>query len=83
MSLHPQQIKLVVNQSPEVLERVLRVARHRGFTIELLDWKHETGELLLTVSSQRALHLLISQLDKLIDVKEVVDLNELQHTKSA
>lgn len=72
MSLHLEQIKLDVNQSPEVLERILRVARHRGFKVELLDWKNETGELLLTVSSERQLYLLTSQLDKLFDVKSVV-----------
>jgi len=86
MSLHLQQIKLDVNQSPEVLERILRVARHRGFKVELLDWKNETGELLLTVSSERQLYLLTSQLDKLFDVKSVVVIdenNQLQQSKSA
>jgi len=76
MSLPHQQIKLVVNQSPEILERILRVARHRGFKVEFLDWNNETGELLLTVSSSRALNLLKTQLVKIIDVKEVIDLNE-------
>jgi len=86
MSLHLQQIKLDVNQSPEVLERILRVARHRGFKVELLDWKNETGELLLTVSSERQLHLLTSQLDKLFDVKSVVVIDsngQLQQSKIA
>jgi len=83
MSLHLQQIKLDVNQSPEVLERILRVARHRGFKVELLDWKNETGELLLTVSSERQLYLLTSQLDKLFDVKSVVVIDQLQQSKSA
>jgi len=76
MSLPHQQLKLIVNQSPEVLERILRVARHRGFKIELLDWNNQAGELLLTVSSSRALNLLKTQLTKLVDVKEVIDLNE-------
>ena len=83
MTSHTKQIKLIVNQSPEILERVLRVARHRGFKVELLDWKHETGELFLTVSSQRELSLLTSQLIKLFDVNEVFELDALQHTQIA
>jgi len=76
MSLHTNTLKLCVNQSPEVLERILRVARHRGFTVKLMHWNIDDGELELTVSSQRAIHLLTSQLEKLFDVKQVSDLNE-------
>lgn len=83
MSLPHEQLKLIVNQSPEVLERILRVTRHRGFKIEQLDWHHESGELILTVSSQRALHLLTTQLAKLVDVQEIIELNTPQATKSA
>ncbi|NRA62593.1 MAG: acetolactate synthase 2 small subunit [Psychrobium sp.] len=74
MSLHSYDIKVMLNQSPEVLERVLRVARHRGFKIELMDWKSASGELLLTVSSARQLHLLSKQLEKLFDVSSVEEL---------
>jgi len=83
MSLHTNTIKLIVNQSPEVLERILRVARHRGFEVKLMHWNSDVGELELTVSSQRAIHLLTSQLDKLIDVEQVIDLNEKTDAKSA
>ncbi|WP_435275621.1 acetolactate synthase 2 small subunit [Psychrobium sp. nBUS_13] len=83
MSLAQHQLKLVVNQSPEVLERVLRVVRHRGYQIDQLNWRHEDGELILTVSSQRALHLLTNQLAKLVDVKDVTELNMMQTSKSA
>lgn len=78
-----QQLKLTVNQSPEVLERVLRVTRHRGFNIEHLDWQHHTGELLLTVSSERTLYLLINQLTKLVDVNDIVDVTAVATTKTA
>lgn len=83
MSVSHQQLKLIVNQSPEVLERILRVIRHRGFKIEQLDWQHASGQLILTVSSQRAMHLLTAQLIKLVDVQEVIVLDALQVTKSA
>lgn len=83
MSSSNQQLKLTLNQSPEVLERVLRVARHRGFKVEQLEWQHESGELLLTVSSDRAIFLLINQLAKLVDVKEIVELSATQTSKSA
>ena len=76
-------IKLVVNQTPEVLERILRVVRHRGFKVELMHWDSEFGSLELTVSSQRALHLLTLQLEKLIDVKQVFDISALSCEKSA
>jgi len=83
MALHTSRLKLIVNQSPEVLERILRVARHRGFEVKLMHWSSEHGELELTVSSQRAIHLLTSQLEKLFDVKQVTDLNEQINAKSA
>ena len=83
MPIDKKYLKLFVNQSPEVLERILRVTRHRGFKIDSLQWTNETGELLLTVSSQRELHLLESQLIKLFDVKEVSQFKELPCTKSA
>jgi len=83
MTLHTNTLKLSLNQSPEVLERVLRVARHRGFEVKLMHWNSEIGELELTVSSQRAIHLLTSQFEKLIDVKQVTDLNEQTDAKSA
>lgn len=83
MALHTNTLKLTVNQSPEVLERILRVARHRGFEVKLMHWNHEHGELEITVSSQRAIHLLTSQLEKLFDVKQVTKLNEKIAAKSA
>lgn len=62
---------------PEVMERILRVTRHRGFELcslnmiscsELHD-KHIT--LLITVSSSRKIDLLYSQLNKLVDVNYI------------
>lgn len=83
MSLPLQQIQIDVNKSPEVLERILRVVRHRGFKVELLNWKDETSQLLLTVSSERSINLLTSQLIKLFDVTNVIELNDVAQSKSA
>jgi acetolactate synthase II small subunit len=83
MSLQNNTLKLVLNSSPEVLERVLRVARHRGFKVELLNWQSESATLELSVSSLRPIHLLIKQLEKLIDVAQVTHLTEVTQEKRA
>lgn len=56
---------------PEILERILRVIRHRGFHICSMNMNITEGNninLSLIVSSQRPLELLCSQLTKLADV---------------
>lgn len=61
-------------QRPEVLERILRVVRHRGFQITSMNMAQAQDnkiQLQLTVESERPLHLLASQIDKLIDVEYV------------
>lgn len=67
------QIELTAQHRPEVLERILRVVRHRGFTVtqmdmQLIDYK---VRLKFTVKSDRTLELLLSQLEKLPDVIEM------------
>ncbi|BDH44075.1 acetolactate synthase [Salmonella enterica subsp. enterica serovar Choleraesuis] len=66
------QIAVQARLRPETLERVLRVVRHRGFTLCAMNM--ETGShtdsinIELTVESQRPVELLSSQLTKLVDV---------------
>lgn len=57
-------------QRPEVLERILRVARHRGFTVMQMQMRLEEDNVSLDikVDSERAIELLTNQLSKLIDV---------------
>ena len=67
------QIELTAQHRPEVLERILRVIRHRGFTVtqmdmQLIDYK---VRLKFTVKSDRTLDLLVSQLEKIYDVVEI------------
>ena len=64
------QIDLTAQHRPEVLERILRVVRHRGFTMTQMDMQLIDGKVRLkfTVKSDRTLDLLVNQLVKLPDV---------------
>ena len=64
-------LALNVQQRPEVLERVLRVVRHRGFKVANLSMQlnsnnHTSIDML--VQSEREIGLLTNQIIKLIDV---------------
>ena len=67
------QIELAAQHRPEVLERILRVIRHRGFTVTQMDMQliNDKVRLKFTVKSDRTLDLLVSQLEKLPDVIEM------------
>ena len=67
------QIDLTAQHRPEVLERILRVVRHRGFTVTNMDMQliDDKVRLKFTVKSDRTLELLVSQLEKLPDVIEI------------
>lgn len=72
------QLKLVCNNSPEVMERVLRVLRHRGFVLENLtmrklerEQQKQQLEILLSVTSTRPITQLQAQLEKLFDVAQI------------
>lgn len=60
---------------PETVERVLRVARHRGFLVCAMNMAAGINSgninIELTVASQRSVDLLSSQLSKLMDVSSV------------
>ncbi|MFQ9134763.1 MAG: acetolactate synthase 2 small subunit [Haemophilus parainfluenzae] len=65
--------ELTAQHRPEVLERVLRVIRLRGFTVTNMDMAMvETKvQLKITVKSDRTFDLLVNQLAKLPDVIEI------------
>ena len=67
------QIELTAQHRPEVLERILRVIRHRGFTVTQMNMQliDDKVRLKFTVKSDRTLDLLMSQLEKLPDVIEM------------
>lgn len=65
--------KLTAQHRPEVLERVLRVIRLRGFTVTNMDMAlvDTQVQLKITVKSDRTFDLLVNQLAKLPDVMEI------------
>ncbi|WP_257280598.1 MULTISPECIES: acetolactate synthase 2 small subunit [unclassified Endozoicomonas] len=62
-------------KKPEVLERLLRVVRHRGFDLESLSMNSsECGKMVsaaINVSSERPIETLTRQIEKLYDVLDV------------
>ncbi|OOF62726.1 acetolactate synthase 2 small subunit [Rodentibacter sp. Ppn85] len=64
------QIELNACHRPEVLERILRVIRHRSFTVTTMQMEliEDKVRLKITVKSDRTLNLLVNQLIKLPDV---------------
>ena len=66
--------------SPELLERLLRVVRHRGFTIQNLQAETSENEqelhLTLTVNSNREISLLTKQLEKVFGIVKVATLSQ-------
>jgi acetolactate synthase II small subunit len=66
-------LELTLQPSPEVLERVLRVMRHRGFRVTNMQMQiNDDANIVLAVEveTERAIELLSNQLDKLYDVAE-------------
>lgn len=84
------QLEILARFRPEVLERILRVTRHRGFQISSMTMDHmpddDNVNIQMIVNSQRPLTLLYAQLTKLSDVSQV-EIKEqesrLLRTKSA
>lgn len=69
------QLSVEAQFRPEVLERILRVVRHRGFRITAMTMAQGTEteniNIEMTVASQRPVGLLSVQLSKLMDVINV------------
>ena len=65
--------ELTAQHRPEVLERVLRVIRLRGFTVTNMDMAlvETKVQIKITVKSDRTFDLLVNQLAKLPDVMEI------------
>lgn len=68
--MNEYKLELVAHHRPEVLERILRVTRHRGFTVTTMEMTliETQVRLKITVKSDRTLDLLVNQLVKLPDV---------------
>ena len=69
------QLTIFARPRPEVVERVLRVVRHRGFQLCSINMESAVDcqelSLTVTVASIRPIESLLAQLAKLIDVMQV------------
>ncbi|GDY26238.1 acetolactate synthase 2 small subunit [Agarivorans sp. Toyoura001] len=80
-------LTITTRSQADVLERVLRVTRHRGFLVQSMHIEHEVQHLPagyaieLTVTSERPIAHLTNQLVKLFDVEQVT-LKQLQAVAS-
>ena len=65
---------LIAQHRPEVLERILRVIRLRGFTVTNMDMAllETKVQITITVKSDRTFDLLVNQLTKLPDVLNII-----------
>ena len=70
-SFNTHTFSLIADNQPAVVERLLRVIRHRGFTLHFFELKATSKDLEIDfkVESSRAVSLLFNQLEKLYDVK--------------
>ncbi|MEL0628055.1 acetolactate synthase 2 small subunit [Psychromonas aquatilis] len=68
-------IVIKASNSPEFLERVLRVCRHRGFSVDSMSSQTEqpqqTLSITLNIVSERDISLLTKQIEKIIGVIEI------------
>jgi|GEM_PF-53212 len=69
------QLKVLADNQPAVMERLLQVTRYRGFNVTALNMQqvktNQQLEFSLVLDSERPIKLLLSQLNKLVDVTKV------------
>lgn len=74
-------------KSPEMLERLLRVCRHRGFNVQNINAESIDNEqslhITLTVSSERPISQLSKQLDKIFGITQVAVIGQEQMIKAS
>lgn len=66
-------IQCNTENTPAILERLLRTIRVRGFSLENLEMKtnDQTLDIELIVYGARSISMLINQLNKLVDVNDI------------
>lgn len=83
--MNQYQLQIAAKFRPEVLERVLRLTRHRGFRVDEMDMStQDSGQGLvinIRVFSDRPISQLSLQLEKLLDVTLVQVLDQEQALK--
>ncbi|WP_028862404.1 acetolactate synthase 2 small subunit [Psychromonas aquimarina] len=72
---------------PELLERLLRVCRHRGFRVQNINGETTENEkslhVTLTVCSDRPVSLLTKQIEKLFGITRVAAIGQEQAVKAS
>ncbi len=85
--MNQYQLNIKADDKQVVLERILQVARYRGFLISGITASVNTGTNIgvieLMVRSERSIDLLVDQINKLIDIKEVTVDNSASQECSA
>lgn len=80
-------LRIEAKNSPEFLERLLRVCRHRGFIISNINAEtnetQKTIQINLTVVSERDINLLTKQIEKVVGVILVTSLQQQQNIKAS
>lgn len=75
------------DNSPELLERLLRVCRHRGFTMQNINAETTENEkslhVTLTVCSERPVSLLSKQIEKIFGITQVATMAQEQAIKAS
>ena len=83
--LNKYELIIMADDKQVVLERILQVTRYRGFLINGMNAKVNTGNnvatITMTVSSERPISLLVDQINKLIDIKDVKVDNSAEQTQ--
>ncbi|OYD24223.1 acetolactate synthase 2 small subunit [Oceanimonas baumannii] len=73
--MNQHNVQIEAQFRPEVLERVLRMTRHRGFRVDDMEMSTSSDcqnlNIRVTVSSERPIQLLSNQLEKLMNVTRV------------
>ncbi|WNO59513.1 acetolactate synthase 2 small subunit [Rheinheimera sp. MMS21-TC3] len=68
-------LNITATNTPAVIERLLQVTRYRGYQLLGLEFNTQANssglEITLTVSSDKPIQLLTSQLNKLHDIKQL------------
>ncbi|QJC37718.1 acetolactate synthase 2 small subunit [Enterobacteriaceae endosymbiont of Donacia bicoloricornis] len=74
--MNKYQLFIKTNISPDIIERIIRIIRHRGFLIKTIDinvkYKLENINFKLIVKSYKSIDFLVKQIKKLIDVLDIV-----------
>ncbi|QJC36076.1 acetolactate synthase 2 small subunit [Enterobacteriaceae endosymbiont of Donacia cincticornis] len=74
--MYKYQLHIKTNISPEISERIIRIIRHRGFSLKKMNInvinKVKNINFQLIVKSSKPIDFLVKQITKLIDVLDIV-----------